>query len=409
MQIEDDALAGVIRQTKAILDKGDILPENTKAIRGFLDFKRARSSYTLRFYIAKLRDLSSYCNKPFLKMSKEDIRAFLDSRRDKKPRTRNGYIACLKVFFRWLHKLPPHQFPDCVAWLEKERTEPVIKSRHELISKDEFRAMLLSTKDPRIRAYMTMSLEGLYRRNEIRLMRIKDVIIKDTHALAYSYEAKTHKSNMKPLVFSKPYLVEWLNQHPFRDDPESPLFIPLRPPRKKFLALNVFYYWLKDCIERVGIEKKMGPHRLRHLRVTLMLLSGDVPKDTLRSLGGWTTNQMLDSTYAHIDKEDHIKKVLTSYGIEQADPAASDVQVRKCMVCSHIVSELEEYCPNCRNVPSIEIAEKEQAKLLQHEKTNEAEVKDLKERMGRLETYVKKKLVQDIVRGMLRKGKSKKF
>ncbi|MBI5046475.1 tyrosine-type recombinase/integrase, partial [Candidatus Micrarchaeota archaeon] len=361
------------------------------------DFINVRSPHTRRFYAYKLRDLDHFSKKSFKEITKSDVKAFLEHKKSKKPRTINGYIAAFKAFFRWLHKLPKHQFPDCVAWLTKFKPEPAIKSRNELLTKDEFRKLLNTTGDARIRCYLVMSLEGIYRKEEIRCMRIKDVIIQDKYALAYSYEKKTHKSNLKPLVFSKPYLLAWLNAHPFKEDEESPLFIPMAPPKKKFVSFGVFNSWIRKLNKVLGLKKRLTPHRLRHMRTSLMLLSG-WDKETVRSLGGWTTNQMMHEVYGHVEKEDHARTILSSYGIEVQDDGAGDVKVTTCMVCSHPVSEFEEYCQNCKNVPSLVQAEKEQKKLLNIQREEKNDMTELKNRMTQMEIYVKQKLVEDIVR-----------
>ncbi len=162
-------MENVKKHADNVLEDATLLEENRNTLNEFFDFMATRSAHTRRPYAYRLRKYEKFIRKPFKEATKADITAFLGSIGNYRKRTLNGYITYLRAFYRWLYKMPQHKFPECVEWLEKYNVEPVIKSRHELITKDEFKRLLNSTESPQIKCYLVMSLEGLYHRDELRL------------------------------------------------------------------------------------------------------------------------------------------------------------------------------------------------------------------------------------------------
>jgi|GEM_PF-5292566 integrase len=406
-EMKDEYIEQCKGSLKATINDDRMLKENQLVLGNYFDYLQHRSPLTLRGYAYRLRELEMYCKKPFKEITKTDIKLFFETKDSRKIRTINGYIANFKAFFRWLHRLPRHNFPECVEWLQKRKPEPSIKSRNDLINKEEFKAILNATSDPEVKCYLTMSFEGIYRKGELRNMRIGDLVVKDKYVLAYSYETKTKTQNLKPMVFAKPYITTWLSAHPYKNDNDAPLFVPMHPtPKKKRVAYAVFNRWLEVLKKATGLTKVLTPHKFRHLRASLMLLSG-VDKELVRSLGNWHDNQMLDQVYGHVEKEDKARALLALQGIEETtDEKNTDIKVTKCMICSHPVSELEEYCPNCKNIPTLERGAKEQEKALRHRNKETEELLELKERMLMMEKYIQQKLVDDIVRAVAKRDRN---
>lgn len=404
-KIDDPFVEQCKSNLKNALEDPHMLGQNRDLLVDYFDHLENRSAPTKMSYVYRLRELEIFCKKPWKDITKADMKAFFVTKDARKKRTTNGYIAVFKAFFRWLYKMPKHNFPECVEYLQKVTPEPSILNRHDLITKAEFKKLLDATTEPQIKCYLSMSLEGIYRKGSLRVMRLKDLGVKDTHVIAYSYETKAKKHNIVPHVIAKPYIVAWMNVHPFKDDLESPLFVPMHPyPKKKILGYSVFNSWLRALKRATGLQKVLTPHKFRHVRTNLMLLTG-YDKNLIRNLGGWADNQMLDHTYGHIEKEDNAKALLEIYGItEEKDEQSTDVKVIKCMVCGHPVSEFEQFCSRCKNAPTIQQAEKEQEKLLIHQKEEKDDIKELKARMGKLETYMHQKLVEEIVREIIKRN-----
>ena len=102
---------------------------------------------------------------------------------------------------------------------------------------------------------------------ELLNLRLKNVQFEDGYARLI-VEGKTGR-RMVPLIFSSPILAEWINNHPLRYDPESPLW-----PKKTKIDEPMNYTLARKLLQNLGrkakIKKRMNPHSFRHARATLL-------------------------------------------------------------------------------------------------------------------------------------------
>jgi site-specific recombinase XerD len=71
------------------------------------------------------------------------------------------------------------------------------------------------------------------------------------------------------IIFSSPYLATWLENHPFRDNPEAFVWIGIGTvDRNVHLQYGAIRMHLKRIAEKAGIKKRIHPHLFRHSRST---------------------------------------------------------------------------------------------------------------------------------------------
>ncbi|MEM3676455.1 MAG: tyrosine-type recombinase/integrase [Thermoplasmataceae archaeon] len=99
-------------------------------------------------------------------------------------------------------------------------------------------------------------------------------------------EGKTVYRQVRVVGLSVPYLREWQNAHPRRDEPDAPLFCGLETNNYgKKLEYNHVYKALRMALKRAGISRRIYPHMFRHTRATILSTSlSEVP---LESQMGW--------------------------------------------------------------------------------------------------------------------------
>ncbi len=91
---------------------------------------------------------------------------------------------------------------------------------------------------------------------------------------------------------------EWLNDHPGRDNSDSPLWIGLRGRnRHRILTRDAVARVLERTARRTSISKHVHPHLSRHSRATeLASLSTEAQ---LKQVFGWTAGSTQSATYVH--------------------------------------------------------------------------------------------------------------
>src|SRR5919197_5945781 len=174
---------------------------------------------------------------------KDQILSFLDTKiksqeqdPDKKwITTWNHNLVHLKRFFRWLHNHhKDEQEGNDIAeseWktpsfinIKKRRTKRLSPySENEIWDRAEFLAIVKFAPYKRNKEALTLFWDLDARNHEITLLKIKNIRLRENYGEGdIPYQAKTGSGPIL-LTCSFPYLRDWLNEHPFRNEPNARL------------------------------------------------------------------------------------------------------------------------------------------------------------------------------------------
>ncbi len=344
-------------------------PENYDLIETFAMDLLAQGISELRVtgYLTYISNILKIVNKDFRKYTKDDVRKVIAhyqtraNRGEISPNTVFEVRKTLKRFFKWLGK------EELVNWFVAGKCESNL-SPQDLITHEEFEAMLKACQNSRDRAMLSLLYETGARIGEIAAMRIKDVIFDDYGAVIWLPRSKTQRRKLR-VVFSTKYLAEWLSDHPSANDPEAPLWIKLshknylKPLEYKDIQLQ-----LKKIAKRAGIKKRIYAHLFRHTRATKLLQQ--VSEVVGAKYMGWVPGTKMVKVYIHLADQDVERAILEMYGIKPAEEDG-DIKVLQCPRCSFINPGNAKFCSRCGlpltedAVREIERWEEKKAKLLE--------------------------------------------
>jgi hypothetical protein len=172
---------------------------------------------------------------------KEQILSFLDTKikdSEKDPEkiwitTWNHYLVRIKLFFRWLYNKDKEierdywETPNFLKIKNKKtkRNSPYVES--EIWERDELLSILKYEPHKRNKAAITLMWDLNARNHELTLLRIKHVRLREKYGEGeIPYEAKTGSGPIL-LTLSFPYVRDWLNEHPFKNEPNARLICSL--------------------------------------------------------------------------------------------------------------------------------------------------------------------------------------
>jgi hypothetical protein len=371
-------------------------------------------------------------NLDFIKISKkEEILYFLDSKIKSKEddpdgkwmRTWNDYLQRIKYFFRWLfneklrqegneESLDPSDWvtPSFMKIKEKKskRISPYLES--EIWDKDDFQTIIKYEPFKRNKAGLSLLWDLDARPHEISGLKIKHVKLKQKYGEGeIPFESKTGTGPIL-LTFSFPYVRDWINEHPFKNEPNASIIcnqITGAPIHAD--TLNSIMKHLKERIERL-IEsnqitdeaekerlihllkvKKWNPYCIRHSAITAD--SDYLPEYALKKKVRWSMNSKQGSRYIKRRMGNELKhKILEYNGI-----ITEEIQNKKPMqsICPRcdLSNVLEnKYCSKCsyplkpEAFEEIKASEEENLKTMQ--KKYEHDLNDLKNDMDRKFTQI---------------------
>ncbi|MER5174290.1 MAG: site-specific integrase [Candidatus Nitrosocosmicus sp.] len=227
--------------------------ENTELIYKFYEFMKFNSS-SENHIINNLKSIKNFqnffqSNMGLKEIKRQDIIKFLDSK-IKSPEidpekkwitTWNHYLSHLKFFFRWLYNDYikttdddvdyDNQSKSIADWITPEFIQIKLKktkrlspySQNEIWDKDELLTVIKYESSLRNKAALSLFWDLDARNHEITLLKLKNIRLREKYGEGeVPYEAKTGSGPIL-LTLSFPYVRDWLNEHPFRNELEARL------------------------------------------------------------------------------------------------------------------------------------------------------------------------------------------
>jgi integrase/recombinase XerD len=235
------------------------------------------------------------------------------------------------------------------------------------------------------------------------MLKIKNIRLKEKYGEGdIPYQAKTGSGQIL-LTCSFPYVRDWINKHPFKNEPEARLICnlhngaPVKPDamwtmmkqlRKRIIRM------LKDGIitnekERQKLEyllktKKWNPYCIRHSAITSD--SDYLPEYALKKKVRWSMSSKQSARYIKRRMGNDLKqKILVQNDIISEQDIEKKPSILNCPRCSLVNAIENKYCSKCSYplIPSAfdEIKEAENKKIRQIQEKNEQDMKNMREEM----------------------------
>jgi len=417
-----------VRLSTTVRNAGEVVSnqENVKIILRFFEFMKKNGtseSYqnnNLKAIIAYSKFLGPSITLDQIK-NRSQITSFLDAKikaieQDPDKRwitTWNDYLGRIKYFFRWLHNYDDNRFddvqfsdwetPDFVRIKKKKtkRISPYLEN--ELWEKEDLLTIIKYEPYKRNKAILSLLWDLDARPHEVTLLRIKHIRIKERYGEGeIPHEAKTGTGPVL-LTMSFPYVRDWLNEHPFKNEPEARLICnlnngsPITPDAIDFVMKQLrgrIIRLLEDAkinneYEREKLEylvktKKWNAYCIRHSAITAD--SDYLPEYALKKKVRWSMNSKQGSRYIKRRMGNDLKQKILEYnGIISTPELVRKPSILNCPRCELVNAKENKYCSKCSYplLPSAfeEIKIAEEMKINHLEQKHEQEISTLRKEM----------------------------
>lgn len=290
--------------------------------------------------------------------------------------TYNDYLHRIKHFFRWLHNhgenteetvpMDSWKTPDFLNSLAAKRTKRLSPYyENEIWDKDELLSIIKYEPTKRNKAILALLWDLDARPHEITALKIKNIRFKEKFAEGeIPYHTKTGAGPVM-LTLSFPYVRDWLNEHPFKNSPDSSLICnlnngaPIKPD-----AINTMMKQLRERISRLletdNIQdkdekerlllilnnKKFNPYCIRHSAITYD--SDYLPDYALKKKVRWSMNSRQSARYIKTRMGNELKnKILEYNGIFSDEMQKKIPSISTCPRCEFSNAIDTKYCDKC--------------------------------------------------------------
>ncbi|MGA9154111.1 MAG: hypothetical protein WBZ36_26310 [Candidatus Nitrosopolaris sp.] len=320
----------------------------------------------------------------------------------------NYHLGVIKIFFRWLTNKESNTEWETPSFLKIKLKKPLRDSPYginDIWELDEVLTIVSYEPEIRNQAIITLLWDLDARNHEITALRIKDVILRE------QYGEGIIPSNTKTgggpilLTSSFTYVRDWINKHPFKNEPDAKLICSLI----NGTSVNAQIIWevlkqlklrIKRLIESGSITdkqqrqkleyflktKKWNPYCFRHSAITND--SDHLPDFALKKKVRWSMNSQQGKRYIKSRMGDELKnKILELSGIKLAVDKPVSVQ-RICGRCGYTNSLQNKFCEKLGcNYPLTQLAFDE---IKSAELAKDKKIYDLEERMAKMSDLVEK-------------------
>jgi len=336
--------------------------------------KKLTSARILKL-LTNIKTISEMLEKDWDWVTKDDIRDILD-KIDIEPNrgdwAKHDYRVVLRKFVAWLRNeygypesypqkeeltrlLPILKYPSEVMKIKVRKPEK-LKAGEDIPTEEEMKYLSDAAINPRDKAFFEMAKEVGIRIGGIGSRQIKHVTFDELGAKVTMYD-KTMRGEPVRFVTSSSYLHVWLDNHPFKTNPEAPLWIDLEKTAKGPVPLdyNGFRAMILRTVERHNkraerlvlpkITKRIHTHLFRYHAQTRDELDG-VPRSIMCKQRGWKTDSKQPERYARIVTKDVDSYYAKKFGItggeikEQPKPG-------RCPRCKEVNAPGMGYCFKC--------------------------------------------------------------
>jgi len=363
---------------------------NSDLLLEFYEYLRdVRTSERYQSDILKvLVKFSEFINDNLINVKKKErVIAFLNTKmknmeedpEEKCITTWNDYLWRIKYFFRWVYNIKKNENIDNLNssdpsnWITPifvqikkikiKRLSPYLES--ELLEKDDIISIIKYEPYLRNKTALMLMWDLNARPHEITLLKIKHIRLKERYGEGeVPHEAKTGSGPIL-LTSSFPYIRDWLNEHPFKNEPNARLICNLlngapinsdaiwtmmKQLRKRIIRLlendSIKRQEEKEKLDYLIKRKRWNPYCFRHSSITHD--SDYLPDFALKKKVRWSINSKQGARYIKRRMGDGLKmEILARNGIISEHEIKQKPSIHVCPRCELVNGIDNKYCSKC--------------------------------------------------------------
>jgi len=259
------------------------------------------------------------------------------------------------------------KYPMNVEWI-KPKLIQTTKSEKDVFKPEQIYKLIDVCDNPQHKAMFSLMWDLGLRVGQLCDIKLKDLTITE-NKIDISFKLDWEEIRTVPTIESTPALFEWINNHPYKNDPNRHLFISFSRPRygERYSECGIWGL-LEKIRKRAGLNKHISSHLIRHSRTTYWKKTG-VDSATIKFIGLWKMNsQIPDTVYNHQVANDYRNNVITATtGIPTIHtPERNPIGINYCPRCGEGNPATNQYCVKCRE-PLTGLAKQKQEELIKEQ------------------------------------------
>jgi hypothetical protein len=222
-----------------------------------------------------------------------------------------------------------------------------------MLTEEEVIKMINATPNTRDKALIDLLWDIDARIREVGTLKIKHIKF-DEYGAVIIVNGKIGPRRVRA-VWSVSYLMNWLEEHPEKDNLEAPLWFNLSRKKKGLegMQYDAIRMQLQRAAKAAGIKKRVHIHLFRYSRATFM--ANHLTEAQMNMHFGWVQGSNIPSIYVHLSGRDVDQAILKANGIEIKEDE-NKPKINVCPRCKNINTLNNLFCYKCGAVLTLKIA-----------------------------------------------------
>ena len=313
------------------VEKSNISTKNKQLIHDFVDYcvVTGLGEHRILKYISTLKIISTEIQVDLDKVTEKKLKDYIVylEHSDASEWTKHDYKVTIRKFYKWLLD---DDNPASLKWLHAGIPKNETKLPEDIFTEKEIHFLISTATNKRDKALIALLWDIGARIGEIGNLCIKDIKF-DEMGVIFNVSGKTGPRRVRG-VFSVDYIKAWLDEHPFKDNPASPLWIKVSGKQGKVekLRYEAIRMQLIKISRKAGINKKIHPHLFRHSRATYM--ANYLTEAQMNQYFGWVQGSGMPAVYVHLSGRDVDDAILKANGFTKPESSPT-IAPRESTVC----------------------------------------------------------------------------
>jgi len=321
----------------------------------------------------------------------EDFCSWVNNREELAERRKLQLKSELKMFYKWQNG--GEEYPDIVRWIKGKALMDVkkfrTKARQDLLTEAEAVRILKACSNKQDEALFNIMIEAGLRPKEALMLKIKDIeLSEDETYIHVPNDTKTGERTI-PVISSRKAILEWINEHPFRADTNSWLFINQKSDDMRQICYLALRKRFKKLLTRAGIKKKISLYYLRHGSYTSKADAGFTESD-IKLYHGLDQNTRVLSTYIHRDAKQLMDRMRELHGqTVEKKKHVTEIKIQTCPNCKTENSVGNTRCTKCGIIIDLKILNDLEKQKEEEKTTLQNQLNEIIKRLAAVEVYKK--------------------
>lgn len=263
-----------------------------------------------------------------------------------------SYQGVLRVFYRY------HDYKINPDDIEITSSRTVSVQPDDMLTREEIHELRNATDNPRDRLIVDLLIYTGQRQTALRTLRVKDIDLENNryryNDSADGLKGADKRQGNRPLLGATATVRDWITKYHPNPQPDNYLITTRRTWGESAghepVSGSTMWGVMNDIKEKMGIDKPINPHSLRHNFVTICKrdYSDQMNDEDIKYLIGHSKgSNIMNTTYSHLSGDTHAENTEEAWGLREPEPEEKSLTPDFCDTCKEPLDTDWSVCPYC--------------------------------------------------------------